>query len=338
MQSHLPRASRFADRFHRWAMRRGFPALLHLAPRWPRWLERACARWVIWAVFAAYPGPKPLIRRNLARILGRSPRSWRVRRTAARMLRNFGIYHVDMYRFSQLPPAAGLACVDVITGLEHLERAAADGRGAVMLTAHFGNYEMGGVLLGRKDLPVSVVYVRDKFEVAESFRSEVRRRGGVEEIPVAPHGSWSSLPVLRALRGGRLVAMQGDRDFDGKGIAATFFGAPVLFPRGPFLVAMLTGAPVIAVFIGYTSSYRFEGRIHPPFVVEQTGDRERDLESAVRRWAALLEEEVRRDPAQWYTFYDWFAQHRVEVVGQPVPTSPPPPALPVPERAGRASA
>lgn len=338
MQSHLPRASAFADRVHRWAMRHGFPTLLRVAPRWPRWCERLGSRLVSFAVFAVYPGPKPLIRRNLARILGERPGSWRVRRTASRMLRNFSIYHVDMFRFSQLPPEHGLACVDEISGLEHLERAAASGSGAVMLTAHFGNYEMGGVLLGRRHLPVSVVYVKDKFETAESFRSEVRRCGGVEEIPVEPRGSWSSLPVLRALRAGRLVAMQGDRDFDGRGIPASFFGLPVRFPRGPFLVALLTGAPVIAVFINYTARYRFCGRIYPPIVVQQSGDRERDLSEAVRRWAAVLEEEVRRDPSQWYTFYDYFAQHRFAPGEEEQPAAAVRRPLRVTAPAGRASA
>jgi KDO2-lipid IV(A) lauroyltransferase len=293
-----------------------------VAPIWPRWLELIVSRWVVYVIMAVYPRPKGMIRRNLAHILGRRPGSWAVRRTCTAMLGYFGIYHSDLFRFAQLPVTEAQAHLDVVQGMEHLETAAASGKGAVMLTAHFGNYELGGVLLGQLDMPVSVVYVKDKFALAEQYRSVMRGRGNVEEIAIEPHGSWSSLPVLRALRAGRLVAMQGDRDLDGRGIPTRFFGLPILFPRGPFLVALLTGAPIIPTFVSYSRRRRFECRIYPPIDLRASADRERDLAEAAASWAAVLEQEVRRCPEQWYTFYDYFADHLAEE--RPAPALAPP--------------
>jgi KDO2-lipid IV(A) lauroyltransferase len=283
-----------------------------IAPVWPRWFELIVSRWVIYVIMAVYPRPKHLIRRNLAHIMGRGSGSWRVRRTCTRMLGYFGMYHSDLFRFAQLPLDAARAELEEMVGMEHLEAAAAAGKGAVMLTAHFGNYELGGVLLGQLEMPVSIVYVKDKYEQAEQFRSLMRGRGRVEEIAIEPNSSWSSLPVLRALRAGRLVAMQGDRDLDGRGIPSRFFGLPILFPRGPFHVALLTGTPIIPTFVGYSRRRRFECRVYPPIEVTAGPDRERDLAQAAARWAAVLEEEVRRCPEQWYTFYDYFADHLAE--------------------------
>lgn len=312
MQYLLAHPSRIADRLHRWAIRRWFPVLARVAPRWPRWWELIHARWVIFLIMAIYPRPKRLIRKNLARVLGASEGSWRVRRAGSVMLRHFAFYWVDMFRFAQLPSASASDVFDNIEGSKELGEMVRGGQGAVLLTGHIGNWELGGIVLGREQLPLSVVYVKDKFEGAEHYRSFLRSKGDIEEIPISPGASWSSLPVLRALRAGRVVAMQGDRDFDGRGIPAPFFGEMVRFPRGPFLVALLTGAPIIPAFITYTPRYRLMGRFGEPIHVVATGDRERDLAVAVRRWAAILEDEVRRHPTQWYTFYDYFAQHRVE--------------------------
>jgi lauroyl/myristoyl acyltransferase len=307
----LSRPGRLTDRLHRWAIQRGFPVLARVAPRWPRWWEQFLARGLIFLIFLVYPGPKRMVRRNLAHIFGLPERSWRVRRALSAMLRHFAFYWADLFRFAQLPADEAYKVLEQVVGDDNLEREVAGGRGVVLLTAHLGNWELGGVVLGRDELPLSIVYVKDKFEGAEHYRSFLRRKGDIEEIPIEPGGSWSSLPVLRALRAGRVVAMQGDRDFDGRGIATTFFGHRVRFPRGPFLVALLTGAPIVPAFITYTPSYRMAGRFFEPIRVAKTGDREANLAVAVQQWATILEEEVRRYPTQWYTFYDFFSQHRV---------------------------
>jgi len=310
-QYHLPSKAPWADRFHRWAIRVWFPVLADGAPRWPRWWQQLHARWVIFVIMVVYPRPKRLIRKNLSRIMGLPARSWRVRRAVSAMFRHFAFYWVDLFRFAQLPPARMLECHDGVRGNEHLEEAVAQGKGAVLLTAHLGNWELGGVLLSQQELPVSIVYVKDAFADVERYRSFLRSQGEVEEIAISPGAAWSSLPVLRALRAGRLVAMQGDRDFDGRGIPAPFFVELVRFPRGPFLVALLTGAPIVPAFVSYTPSYRFEASFGEPIYVTSTGDRERDLQTAVEKWAAVLETEIRRVPTQWYTFYDYFEKHRV---------------------------
>ncbi|HEV8629767.1 MAG TPA: lysophospholipid acyltransferase family protein [Thermoanaerobaculia bacterium] len=318
----MPKPSRLTDAFHRWAMRVWFPVLAWGAPRWKRGWQQFHARWIIFLIMVVYPKPKRLIRKNLARIMGLPERSWKVRRAASAMLRHFAFYWCDLFRFAQLPPAAAHACLDGVSGMEHVDQAAALGKGVVLLTGHLGNWELGGVLLGQWQRPVSVVYVRDKFADAERFRSFLRRQGGVHEIAIEPRASLSSLPVLRALREGRLVAMQGDRDFDGRGVPASFFGERVRFPRGPFLVALLTGAPIVPTFVGYTPRYRFTARVCPPITVPSTGDRERDLAAAVQEWARVLEDEVRAHPSQWYTFYDYFVEHHAEEEADAAPAAP----------------
>ncbi len=308
MQWKMARPGWIADRLNRWGIRRGFPVLLYIAPRLPRWLNMLGAKLVISIVMGLHHRPKVAIARNLARVMGEDPGSRRVRAAVRQMLYNFAYYWVDLFRFAQLPPERAAQLLDRRVGAEHLFTALEGGKGAILLTAHLGNWELGGVLLKPVGVDLSVVYVPDQFADVEAFRARLRRATGVTGIAINPRESLASLPVLRALRENRLVALQGDRDFNDKGVVAEFFGAPVSFPVGPYHLALATGAPLLPCFVGYTSGHRFTIEVGEPIRLEPTGDRRADVERGLRQWVAVLEAAVRRWPTQWYTFYDFWPQ------------------------------
>ncbi|QQR75784.1 MAG: lysophospholipid acyltransferase family protein [Holophagales bacterium] len=306
MQWKMARQGKLAARINTWALNHGFPALAWLAPRARRGFLLANARWIIALVMTLHHRPKKAIAANLARILGADPRSRQVRRATAEMLRHFAYYWTDLFRFAQLPSEEARRLIVRDDGGEHVERLRAEGRPILLLTAHLGNWELGGVLLAHKQLPVSVVYVKDAFAEAERFRSNLRTQGGVEQVPIRPNDPFASLPVLRALREGRLVALQGDRDFDDHGLEMDFFGAPARFPPGPFHLARMTGAAVVPAFVVYSPDYRFEIEFGKPIEVARDGDREVAVATALRAWVQVLEGAVRAHPTQWYTFYDFW--------------------------------
>lgn len=308
MQWKIARSSRLSERFNRWAIRRGFPVLAWLAPRAPRRFLLAGARWVIGFVMFLHRKPKLAIARNLARVLGAPADSPRVRRAVREMLHHFAYSWVDLFRFPQLPAERLLALVvdGDLGDLEPVARARAAGRRVMLVTAHLGNWELGSVLGGQIGLPLAVVYVRDEFAEAERFRSHLRGAGDLLEIAIRPEERFSALPVLRAFEQGRIVALQGDRDFNDRGVACDFFGAAATFPLGPFLLARMTGALLMPVFIAYSPDLRFEIELGAPIEVERTEDRDADARRALAQWLPVLEAAVRRWPTQWYTFYDFW--------------------------------
>jgi KDO2-lipid IV(A) lauroyltransferase len=308
MQWKIARSSRLSERFNRWAIRRGFPLLAWLAPRMPRGILLAGARVVIDFVMFLHSKPKAAVARNLARVLAAPADSPRVRSAVREMFHHLAYYWVDLFRFPQLPPERLLEMVvDGDPGdLEPVARARAEGRRVMLLTAHLGNWELGSVLAGQAGLPLAVVYVRDEFAEAERFRSHLRGFGDVAEIAIRPEERLAALPVLRAFEEGRVVALQGDRDFNDRGVPGELFGAPASFPLGPFLLARMTGALLMPVFIAYSPDLRFEIELGEPIEVERTADREADARQALERWLPVLEAAVRRWPTQWYTFYDFW--------------------------------
>ncbi len=246
------------------------------------------------------------VRGNLARITGRPEGHAEVERLAREMVRRHARAWVDFFFYGQRPASEALRAYKSIEGAEHLQEAMALGKGAILLTAHAGNYELGGILLRSKGLQVHAVYKPDRFEAVERLRSRIRTQGGVVGIPVDGKG-FSTLPLLKLLREGKLVGMQGDRDFSLNGLAVPFFGREAYFPRGPWELAAMTGAPILTSFVWLDEDAHFHGRFSPPLFVEGgRGERKEAIEAGMRRYAAHLEELIRKDPSQWYCFYPFW--------------------------------
>jgi KDO2-lipid IV(A) lauroyltransferase len=204
-----------------------------------------------------------------------------------------------------LPVDRLVANVAAVAGEEHFTAARAGGRGVVLITAHMGNPEVGAIGIGKQFAPVHVLYWRDRFAPAEEFRTRMRRLGNVSGIPVDA-SPLSVVPALRVLREGGIVAAHGDRDFNDQGWPFEFFGAPVKFPPGPFLLAERAAALVLPSFFLVQPDRRFHVIYEEPIELGGDGEREARVRAAMARWVAILERRVRAHPEQWYTFYPFW--------------------------------
>jgi KDO2-lipid IV(A) lauroyltransferase len=241
---------------------------------------------------------------NMGQVLGRPAHHPEVLRLAREAAFNNARAWADLFRFGQRPRAEALALLADVEGLEHLE--ALRERGGILLTAHLGSFELGGLLLEHLGLKVHTVYKPDRFPVLERVRTRMRRLAGVEGIAVGD-SAFAPLPVLARLREGGLVAMQGDRDFNLTGLPVPFFGAEVPFPRGPWELALLTGAPVVEAYLFLDADRSFRARFHAPQILAAgRNQRAEILSKAMRGYAARLEALVQEHPEQWYCFYPFW--------------------------------
>lgn len=243
---------------------------------------------------------------NTARVLGLRETHPAVARTAQEMVRQHARAWVDFFYYGQRPVEEALAQFAAIEGMDHLDAALAEGRGVILLTAHAGNYELGGVLLRARNLKVHAVYKPDRFVAVERLREGMRAMGGVVGIPVDGVG-FSTLPLVGLLRQGAMVGMQGDRDFSLNGVPMPFFGREVPFPRGPWELAAMTGAPIVTSFFFTDAQRRFHARFGAPIrVAGGRGERMASIETGMRAYVADLEALVREHPSQWYCFYPFW--------------------------------
>jgi KDO2-lipid IV(A) lauroyltransferase len=246
------------------------------------------------------------VKGNMAQVTGLPAFHAEVDRLARRMVRQHARAWVDFFFYGQRPPEAALGQLGSFTGMARLEEALSEGKGAILLTAHAGNYELGGLFLRANGWPLHAVYKPDRFEAVERLRSGIRAQGGVVGVPVGGQG-FSTLPLVKLLREGKLVGMQGDRDFSLNGLPIPFFGREAYFPRGPWELAAMTGAPILTTFLWVDGEGRFHGEFGEPIRIGGArGERMAEIERGMRRYAAGLEALVRRDPSQWYCFYPFW--------------------------------
>jgi KDO2-lipid IV(A) lauroyltransferase len=243
---------------------------------------------------------------NTAQMMGLKPSSTKVERVAREMVRQHARAWVDFFFFGQRPVEEALSQFADLEGLDHLDTVLNEGRGAILLTAHAGNFELGGLLLRARNLKVHAVYKPDRFEAVERLRENMRRQGGVVGIPVDGVG-FSTLPLVKLLREGALVGMQGDRDFSLNGVPMPFFGREVPFPRGPWELAAMTGAPIVTSFFYTDEERRFHAHFGKPIYIQgKRGERMTAIEAGMQHYVTDLESLIRRHPSQWYCFYPFW--------------------------------
>lgn len=307
MQDRMQSDSRILDAVYSAVFGTLFPLFLFLA----RAIERRSRAFEIAdAVVAVFMALRPkyldAVKANVAQVLGKPLRNPEVERIARRIVRNHAYAWVDFFHYGQRPPEVAFENFATLEGGEHMDRLLTGKRGAILLTAHAGNFELGGLLLKSRGLQVHAVYKPDRFEAVERLRNRIRRQGGVIGVPVDGIG-FSTLPLLKLLREGKLVGMQGDRDFSMNGLPVPFFGREVHFPRGPWELAAMTGAPVIATFFFMDADMRFHAKFFEPIHVERERTRRMaSIERGMRQYVRLLEELVRANPDQWYCFYPFW--------------------------------
>ena len=219
----------------------------------------------------------------------------RAARIARRCFAHFGAVAVDCLLLHRRRPA-DVDRIAVWKGVEHLEAAHRKGRGVLVTSGHFGNWEMVALLQGWLGWPMAMVTRPLDNPMLEELLARGRRSSGNEII----HKRQAVRKLLRALRDGWCVALVIDQDFhESDRIFVPFFGRAASAAPTLGLVALRTGSPIVPVVSRLLGSGRYEIEYLPAVEVRPSGNREADVVDIMSRCTALLEEAIRRDPEQW---------------------------------------
>lgn len=222
---------------------------------------------------------------------------------AARMAREvfqmFGLHLADFFRFEHIT-RNDLEPLIVYEGLTHLETAFAAHRGVILITAHLGNWELGGAVISALGYPLTAVAFPERVgKTNELFQQQRRRRG----IRVLTFGS-AARGSLDALSRGEIVGMLADRDFTRHQETIPFFGEPARLPTAPVRISLRTGAPILPGFVIRRPDNRFTVRFHPPLWPDPASD-PTATRASIRD---ALQTEIGRHPTQWFVFHDFWAK------------------------------
>lgn len=184
-----------------------------------------------------------------------------------------------------------------LVNFERLSKIAAEGKPAVLISGHFSNFEVMGWAIVQAGIICQFTYRAANNPYVDRRIVEGRRRYGVRLF--APKGTEGARELMRAMARGESIALMNDQKFNG-GVAAPFFGKTVHTAPGPSIFALRFGAPIQPLSVQRTHKARFKVIAHEPTVLADTGDRDADVETAVRRINAFMEERVRARPTEWF--------------------------------------
>jgi len=174
-------------------------------------------------------------------------------------------------------------------------------RGALVLTAHYGSFEMLHAGVAAYGYPVTIVHRRFTNELFD--RWIVKMRGNVGTRSLAR--GEAARDLVDALRAGQIVAIPFDQIAKKSAQTfAPFFGVPASTNNGLARLALVTGAPVYPVVIAREGdTLRHRALFGPEIPVERTGDRQHDLLVNTRRFNEVLEALIRKHPDHWIWMY-----------------------------------
>ncbi len=245
-------------------------------------------------IFAA--GDRRITRENI-KVIFPEKSEREIRRMRIRMFRNFAKYLVDFFRFSKLDINYIKRNIKV-ENIHYIDEALSKGKGAIIVTAHLGNWELGGVVVALLGYPFWMVALPHKYRKVNDFFNFQRGSKGINVIPLG-RAARQSLDILKE---NRVLALAGDRDFSEKGIVSDFFGRPAIFPQGPAALSLKTGAKVIPGFMLRNEGDTFTLKFEKPLEFISTGDKNNDLIGLTAQYRNIFEDYIRKYPDQWYMF------------------------------------
>jgi lauroyl/myristoyl acyltransferase len=260
--------------------------------------------WTIFFYFFAAPARHALLGNAAVIFPGSSPLQNHLR--AFRTLLNFAWTITDAANFK-----LNQAEFDYeIVGEEFLDQLGA-ARGAIVLTAHMGNYDLGAALFAQKfNRQIQMVRAPEPDAQTANHLNESLEQSGAGAVKVAykSDDALLSLDLLNTLRQGEIVSIQGDRVIQGvASVGGQLFGRPVSIPSGPFSLAQVAQVPIFPLFIVRVGHYRYQIIVRQPIVVTRNAlSRQEDIGPAVANWCRILEETIAQHWDQWFALVPIF--------------------------------
>lgn len=233
---------------------------------------------------------------NLALAFGSEKTLEERRRIARATFHNLGRHVVDFSRLRQLT-AEGFAHMCTVEGLDEVRTLLTRRAGLLVLSAHFGSWELAPAVALCLNTPLQVIVRPPDHPTVRRLVEVYRQRCGYGTIPKRQALDAS----LRALRRGEIVAVLMDQSsLRREAIEVEFFGIKTFTPVGPALLALRTGCPVVSAFLVCDKPGQHRLIFSGEIPIHRSGNLRWDVEENTRRFNHVLEAFIRRYPEHWF--------------------------------------
>jgi len=284
--------------------------LLGLIPR--KWAFRLC-NCLGHLLFLADKKHREIVLNNLTRAFGREKNRYEIKMLAKQVFKN-ALQTVFEIGWSLNLDEKRLMEYFTIEGRSHIKNAYEKGQGVLVLTGHFGNWELLSVVGAMLAYPLSVLYRPLDLKPLDRFFVKFRTRFGGKLIPL----KRSMFDILKSLGRSEMVVLLMDQNVDWyEGVFVDFMGHRACTNKGLALIALKTKAPVIPAFL-VREKEGFTAKFLPEIPLIISGDKTRDVEDNTRQYNQVIESFLRRYPDQWF----WLHQRWKTRPYQPWPREP----------------
>jgi KDO2-lipid IV(A) lauroyltransferase len=260
------------------------------------------------AAFDRNPKLRAVLRENLRPVTDLDGHA--LDRLCRRNVTNFCAMLADYFYSASRGPLAAVDLIGEWRGYEHLEEARRRGKGVIIATAHLGHWELGGILLAHRGLPMTVVTAEEPSTALTEWRDAYRRTAGVKTIAVGPGREFSFVEMIQTLRRNECLAMLVDRPYGETACTVRVCGSETRFSTAPALLWQHTGAAVVPAFLAHGESGRYISFAEPIVEMSKTGDPRADLVANTQSLASAFEPVIRRYPDQWFHYVPvWTSPH-----------------------------
>jgi KDO2-lipid IV(A) lauroyltransferase len=238
-------------------------------------------------------GYRKLTKRHLRLAFGSSKTDEEIDRIAKEVFINLGIGLSEIFSLPKLKKR--LDGIVEVKGIENIDRALKEGRGAVVISAHLGNWELVPMYFAYKGYPANIVARPIYYEKYDEWVRFLRNSMGVNVI----YRTESPKKLLALLKKNELVGIMPDQDIDSiEGVFVNFFGRKAYTPTAPAKLALAAKSPLIPLFI-LRNHNKHTIYVENPIYVNNGEDKEAAVLSYTQEWSDRVESYIRRYPGQW---------------------------------------
>jgi len=237
---------------------------------------------------------RQVIRDNLAHAFPDEDFAWR-EKVALGFYRNLGMTVME-FMASPWRKQDDVLNLVRLKGEEHMHAVLAMNKGALMLSGHFGNFEILPHRLTAEGVAFSGIVKSQSNPHVDRFQNDLRRKSGMGVIYTG--GAFPA--ILSELKAGRFVGLLSDQDAGSKGYFTEFLGREASVFRGSALLAWKSGCPLITGHLYRQPDYTHVLEIDPPIMPDPDWDEETAIRILTENHVAHLEAAVRKAPEMYY--------------------------------------
>jgi KDO2-lipid IV(A) lauroyltransferase len=241
---------------------------------------------------------KQLAMQNLHAAFAGEKSEKEIRQIANRCFENAGSGMIELLYLLDRP----VKVIEKVTieGQENLNAVLEQGHGAILLSAHFGNFILMYMRMALAGYKTNCIMRRMRDEQFEEYISDFRKKNGIGTIYSLPHRQCIG-HSLKILRENQILFILLDQNYGEEGrVFVDFFGQPAATATGPVVFSGRSGAPILPVFIRHNGADHYKIVIDPPVKFESSpATGEAEIVEKTAQLTKIIEEYIRRYPYEW---------------------------------------